>query len=59
MFNSQDNLLEHLGSKKALVKISKKEESNISSSKIDGGEIINQNVIIPDESVYTINNELA
>ena len=70
MFNSQDNLLEHLGSKKALVKISKKEgherlieeqkeESNISSSKIDGEEIINQNVIIPDESVYTINNELA
>ena len=70
MFNSQDNLLEHLESKKALVKISKKEgheplieeqkeESNISSSKIDGGEVYNKNVIIPDESVYTINNELG
>ena len=70
MFNSQDNLLEHLESKKALVKISKKEgheplieeqkeESNISSSKIDGGDVYNKNVIIPDESVYTINNELA
>ena len=70
MFNSQDNLLDHLESKKALVKISKKEgheplieeqkeESNISSSKIDGGEVYNKNVIIPDESVYTINNELA
>ena len=70
MFNSQDNLLDHLESKKALVKISKKEgheplieeqkeESNISSSKIDGGEVYNKNVIIPDESVYTINNELG